>query len=169
MLALQERWVQWSSPALLTPSQSFHQILGPVLWSLQQMREIQVQISANPQLHLKPLYLTSNNWPLGSFCHSRSALGNTVLYLHPFLSFLLTQHWLWYARHCVSNGKRRRTSPWNRGTHKFLQFQIVCLLLHIKVKTLLFSPNVKNFAVFHNCSHLGLQFHLNSMLLPRTK
>lgn len=66
---------------------------------------------AKPQPHLKPLYLTSNNWPLGSLSHGQSAQGATVLYLHPFLSFLLIQHWLRYARYdCVTNGKWRRRS-----------------------------------------------------------
>lgn len=153
-------------------SPSSHQILGPMLLPLQQRR---VQMSANPKLHLTPIYLTSRNWHLGSFCHDQSPPGTTARPHAPFPISSSHRTPTRRARCCVRHEKHGRASPLGRGNSPIPTILDTTSPVaassnsasHKSKNIVIFSLNVKMFAIFHNCSHLGLQFHLNSILLPR--
>lgn len=118
-----ERWsykgmrAQWSSSAGLGPWQSFHQLLGPVLFPLQQMRETPVQTLVT----LNSIWSLSTSAPitcLGSFLHGQShtpPIPRSTILLSESFPVLSSQSTLtWCLRYCVSNGKQR-TSPSGQG------------------------------------------------------
>lgn len=105
---------------------------------------------------------------LGSFCHSPSPPSTIVtIYILPCLFFSVK----WHVRYCVSNGKQKRTNPLGQGCS--LIPMTLNILSHVAASSNFASYksknifNVKKLAILHNCSHLCLQFHLNSILLPQ--